>query len=291
MEKEILIFDIIEDFIVGDRIAKETLSKYSKFPHKINAGLFLLCTEGSVQVSINLAKYTIHKYDFITLVPSNFIQVHSISDDARFYFAGFSSEFMTSINFIKSTMSFLPVITEHPVMPLDETIAPLFIDGYQLLIRAQALAPPYSTVNKNLIIAYLTIFMQGTTELYKNHSHWTNTVRTRTNEIYRKFIQLVVENYTKQHSVSFYATQLNLSLPHFCTTIKKAIGLTPLEIISSIITMDAKAQLKSTDLTVKEIAFSLGFNNLSFFNKYFRQHMGMTPQEYRRMKTPLGIDE
>jgi AraC family transcriptional activator of pobA len=50
--------------------------------------------------------------------------------------------------------------------------------------------------------------------------------------------------------------------------------------------MDAKAQLRSTDLTVKEIAFSLGFNNLSFFNKYFRQHTGMTPQEYRRMKIP-----
>ena len=82
--------------------------------------------------------------------------------------------------------------------------------------------------------------MQGTAELYKNHSHWTNGIRTRTNEIYRKFIQLVVEHYTTEHSVSFYAAQLNLSLPHFCTTIKKAIGLTPLEIISSIITMDAR---------------------------------------------------
>ena len=160
-------------------------------------------------------------------------------------------------------------------MPLEESVAQLYIDGYRLLIRAQSLSPSYSMVNKNLVIAYLTIFMQGTAELYKNHSHWTNGIRTRTNEIYRKFIQLVVEHYTTEHSV-----------PHFCTTIKKAIGLTPLEIISSIITMDAKAQLRSTDLTVKEIAFSLGFNNLSFFNKYFRQHTGMTPQEYRRMKIP-----
>ena len=281
-----LTFDITNDFIVGDRITKETQNKYSKLPHKIKAGLFLLCVEGSVQASINLAKYTINKYDFVTLVPSNFIQFHEISDDARFYFAGFSSEFMTNINFIKSTMSFLPVITEHPIMPLEESVAQLYIDGYRLLIRAQSLSPSYSMVNKNLVIAYLTIFMQGTAELYKNHSHWTNGIRTRTNEIYRKFIQLVVEHYTTEHSVSFYAAQLNLSLPHFCTTIKKAIGLTPLEIISSIITMDAKAQLRSTDLTVKEIAFSLGFNNLSFFNKYFRQHTGMTPQEYRRMKIP-----
>ena len=148
--------------------------------------MFLLCVEGSVQASINLAKYTINKYDFVTLVPSNFIQFHEISDDARFYFAGFSSEFMTNINFIKSTMSFLPVITEHPIMPLEESVAQLYIDGYRLLIRAQSLSPSYSMVNKNLVIAYLTIFMQGTAELYKNHSHWTNGIRTRTNEIYRK---------------------------------------------------------------------------------------------------------
>ena len=276
--------DITNDFIVKDRVTKETLNKYSGLPHKIKAGLFLLCVEGSVTVSINLSRYRVNKYDFVTLVPNNFIQFHEISDDARFYLAGFSSEFMTNINFIKSTMGFLPVITEHPIMPLDEQVAQLYIDGYRLLLRAQSLTPNHSLVNKDLIIAYLTIFMQGTAELYKNHSDWTNGVRTRTNEIYRKFIQLVVEHYTTEHSVSFYAAQLNLSLPHFCTTIKKAIGLTPLEIISSIITMDAKAQLRSTDLTVKEIAFSLGFNNLSFFNKYFRQHTGMTPQEYRRTK-------
>ena len=87
-------------------------------------------------------------------------------------------------------MSFLPVITEHPIMPLEESVAQLYIDGYRLLIRAQSLSPSYSMVNKNLVIAYLTIFMQGTAELYKNHSHWTNGIRTRTNEIYREFIQL-----------------------------------------------------------------------------------------------------
>ncbi|WP_165154111.1 AraC family transcriptional regulator [Parabacteroides sp. ZJ-118] len=289
MEKELFTFDITDDFIAGDRITKETLNKYSRLPHKIKAGWFLLCVEGSVQASINLTRYTIKKYDFVTLVPSNFIQFHEVSDDVRFYFARFSSEFMTNIHFIKSSMSILPVIAEHPVMPLEESVAQLYIDGYRLLIRARSLSPSAATVNKNLVIAYLTIFMQGTAELYKNQSHWTNGVRTRTHEIYRKFIELVVAHYTAEHGVSFYAAQLNLSLPHFCTTIKKAIGLTPLEIISSIITMDAKAQLRSTDLSVKEIAFSLGFNNLSFFNKYFRQHTGVTPQEYRRMKIPPSL--
>ena len=49
----------------------------------------------------------------------------------------------------------------------------------------------------------------------------------------------------------------------------------------AIVLMDIKAQLKSTELPIKEIAFSLGFNNMSFFNRYFKRHTGMTPQEYR----------
>ena len=70
-----LTFDITNDFIVGDRITKETLNKYSKLPHKIKAGLFLLCVEGSVQASINLAKYTINKYDLRDLSAQQFYPV------------------------------------------------------------------------------------------------------------------------------------------------------------------------------------------------------------------------
>ena len=44
---------------------------------------------------------------------------------------------------------------------------------------------------------------------------------------------------------------------------------------------DAKAQLKITNLQVKEIAMSLGFENLAFFNRFFKTHTGMTPKSYR----------
>ena len=74
---------------------------------------------------------------------------------------------------------------------------------------------------------------------------------------------------------------MGITLPHFCSKIKNATGQTALEIISGVIIMDAKAQLKSTNLPIKDISISLGFNNPSFFNKYFKQHVGMTPQEYR----------
>ena len=281
MKSEEMTLEFVSDFAVSDRITKESLSGYGRLPYKVKSGLFLLCVRGSVKLSINLTSYTIQPHDFMTLVPNTFIQFDFISDDVLFYMAGFSAAFMNDVNFIKSTMNVLPMITDRPVIHLDEPIAQLYIDGYHLLVRASKLSVR-GTIHKNLVIAYMTIFMQSTAELYKRDMHWDDDSHLRKYEIYRRFVQLVVENYTQQHSVSFYAEQLSLSLPHFCTTIKKAIGLTPLEIISSILIMDAKAQLRETSLSVKEIAYSLGFTNLSFFNKYFRQHTGMTPREYRR---------
>ena len=103
----------------------------------------------------------------------------------------------------------------------------------------------------------------------------------REHELYRQFVQILMANYTKEHEVAFYADKCGVTPAHFSSTIRKASGHSPLVIITGMIIMNAKAQLKSTRLPVKEIAFSLGFNNLSFFNKYFRKHVGMTPQEYR----------
>ena len=54
-----------------------------------------------------------------------------------------------------------------------------------------------------------------------------------------------------------------------------------LKILTQTIIIDAKAQLKGTNREIKNIAMDLGFNNLSFFNKFFRRNVGMTPQEYR----------
>ena len=91
---------------------------------------------------------------------------------------------------------------------------------------------------------------------------------------------MVLRYYTKEHNVSFYAEKLGLTFSYFSTSIKKAIGETPQEILTQTIIIDAKTQLKGTNQEIKNIAMDLGFNNLSFFNKFFRRNVGMTPQEY-----------
>ena len=136
-----------------------------------------------------------------------------------------------------------------------------------LLIRAYTL--PHSLENKEIIRSVLAIFLQGTKELYKRYGKKLDEPLRREQELYRQFIQLLMAHYTKEHEVAFYAEKCGVTAAHFSSAIRRASGYSPLAIITEIIIMNAKAQLKTTRLPVKEIAFSLGFNNHSFFNKYF----------------------
>lgn len=78
-----------------------------------------------------------------------------------------------------------------------------------------------------------------------------------------------------------YAKKLGITPAHLSTIVKQTTDKTCVEIITSMVIMDAKAQLKSTDLSIHDIAYSLNFTNMSFFGKYFKRHVGMGPLEYR----------
>lgn len=180
---------------------------------------------------------------------------------------------------MKATQHLLPVIMENPIVAL----SPLQACSYKMFYESSILsyASFRTRENKEIVKAVLTMFIQGATEIYKLQNNWYLSSQSRKYEIYQEFLQLAMKHYTVHHGASFYANELGLSLPHFCSTIKKAAGNTPLEVIASIILMEAKSRLKSADEPVKNIALSLGFNNISFFNKFFKQHTGITPQEYR----------
>ena len=103
-------FDLPVDFVTDDSITGDILNQYGRFPCHIKAGVFVLCTRGTVRATINLSEYTITHNDFVTVLPGSFIQIHEVSSDTRVCFAGFSSEFVASVNYVDSLLGLLPNI-------------------------------------------------------------------------------------------------------------------------------------------------------------------------------------
>lgn len=142
-------FDLPIDFIADDSITGDILNYYSNFPCKIKAGVFVLCTEGMVKATINLLEVVIRKNDFVIVLPNSFIQIHEVSSDTRISFAGFSSDFMLSGNYVEILLDSMPMILNSPVISLQDDIAGLYRNVYLLLIRAYTL--PHSLENKDII--------------------------------------------------------------------------------------------------------------------------------------------
>jgi AraC family transcriptional activator of pobA len=83
-------------------------------------------------------------------------------------------------------------------------------------------------------------------------------------------------------SVSYCAGELNLSPNYFGDLIKKETGKSPLEYIQLKLIDAAKEKIFDANKPVSEIAYELGFKYPQHFTRTFKQHVGVTPLEYRR---------
>lgn len=268
--------DLPRDYVVGNDITEAILNFY-KQTCRLKAGIFVLCVEGNLRASINLTEYTLKPNDFITLMPGSIIQFCEQKESFRLSFIGFSSEFMDCVNMIKSTMSALPTIYENPIISLSEDRADFINDYFHLLERVQA---KEKSINREMVKHILLTMIHGISDLYQGES-WPNKITSRSDEIHKKFIQLVMKNYTSKRQTAFYASQLSISPQHLCMIIKQKTGRSVSDIIADMIIMDAKSQLMATDLTIQEISYSLNFPNVSFFGKYFKRYVGVSPQKFR----------
>ncbi|WP_430412256.1 helix-turn-helix domain-containing protein [Kordia sp.] len=93
--------------------------------------------------------------------------------------------------------------------------------------------------------------------------------------------ELIEENYKKGLSVQAYATLLNISTKTLNTITKKTAGKTASQVLTDRIILQAKRLLKFTSLQIGEIAFQIGFEDPSYFVKYFKRHVGNSPNSYR----------
>lgn len=273
---DINLFKSNKDF-VAEIDMTGSLGRIYHYPQRMDGCLFLLCLRGECELTIHLSDHKIQKNDMVTILPETFVHVRRQSPDCRLFLIGFNKELLNGINIFNSTMNYLSALIDTPVIPLRPETAGLFQDYFMLLIKMRRMeAKPH----KDLISAMLLTLLHGVGSI---HQHTDTATRTfsRGEEIVKRLVQSIIKHYTKERSVAFYADLLHISPQHLSTTVNKITGKTVTDIIARLVITDAEAKLKSTDLTIQEIAYSLNFPDISFFGKYFKRYTGMSPKQYR----------
>jgi len=111
-------------------------------------------------------------------------------------------------------------------------------------------------------------------------------------DIIREFNYLVEGNFSKHHDVAFYASKLNRSGKTLSNLFAIASQRPPLNIIHDRIMIHAKRQIDYTNLSIKEIAYDLGYEDIQTFSRFFKNKEGISPMQYRERGssfTPGGI--
>jgi len=110
----------------------------------------------------------------------------------------------------------------------------------------------------------------------------SNSIDDNESDLIRKYNLLVEQNYKELHQVQDYAGLLNKSPKTLSNIFSKNDGPSPLQVIKNRIAQEAKRLLHYSDMSSKEIAFELGFDDPATFSRFFKNLVGESPTSYKK---------
>ena len=153
----------------------------------------------------------------------------------------------------------------------------------EMLVRAMEaeLKNEDSLAHKEALQALVKLFVIMVRRSYEGLSPSTINPQKPSYKAFQNFRKLIEENYCRLHAVKDYASLLGVSSKTLTLYAGEFSNYTPLELINNRIILEAKRLLRYSILSVKEIAFRLGFDDPSYFGKFFKRIVKQSPADYR----------
>ncbi|MDR2147743.1 MAG: helix-turn-helix domain-containing protein [Tannerella sp.] len=268
-------YSIDNDIILLD---KPVISSTIKYPFKVDVTVAIICIKGTMEGTLNLHPCFNGASSFITILPGQIMQYKSISEDFEGLFIIMSPKFSDSL--MPNAKDRLPLslsVRDNPSVSLDEEGLKGMINYFEMLKKIiQVEDHPYRIE----VARYLTLaFFYGVGSHFHNFDD--NRKKSHYETLSEKFLNLVQIHFKEQRGLEFYANKLYITPKHLTIVIKSVSNKSPNEWIDEYVTLETKALLKSTNMTIQQISDALNFPSQSFFGKYFKRVTGMSPSEYK----------
>ncbi|MEG1617253.1 MAG: helix-turn-helix domain-containing protein [Bacteroidales bacterium] len=271
-------FSLAKDFAIFDRVDQIHICET---PTRMDCVVFAICTRGSLEVGVNLEKLTLKKQQLGVIRPDQILQLIDISEDFEGRFLVMSRNFLeeAQIDF-KSALTIFFYFRDNPCTDLTDTEMEMILEYHSLLLKKMKLNDP---IFRKKIAQHLmrALFCEVNMLFAAHQSEQLIRKKNRKELLFEQFMKTVAQYYKKERSVSFYGDKMCLTPKYLSTTIKEISGKLAGEWIDEFVILEAKTLLKNSGKNIQEVAEELNFPNQSFFGKYFKQHTGMSPSQYK----------
>ena len=116
----------------------------------------------------------------------------------------------------------------------------------------------------------------------QQHSITHGQIPPRVEEIFIGFIRLLPDHFAEHHDIPFYASALHISPVYLSRVVRQVTGRTVIDYINQMLLMEASFLLRTSELSITQIADRLHFADTPSFSKFFSRLNGMSPKEYRK---------
>lgn len=246
-------------------------------PHRRNYYFMVFVKEGNSRHWIDMTPYRVKSNAFYFTNPQ---QVHLKEESTPFtgLTLTFTEEFLAMDD--SGTLKQLPIIQARD-------------SGHELILNEQdqifiedilgKLLAEYEAKNswqQSMLLAYMKVLLIYLSRLYKQQ-FGPAANPTPGKQVLKSFLSKVDEWHRQLHEVTAYASMLNLSAGHLSELVKEQSGKPAIAHIHERLIVEAKRLLFHTEHSIKEIAFQLGFEDASYFNRFFKRLTQHTPINYR----------
>ena len=252
------------------------------FPHRHNFYEILYVTEGAGTHFVDFNTYPIKPNTFFFISPG---QVHywSTTVPLKGEILVFTNDFLLlapADYMVMQDLSFFHTVEGSSTLKLND------IDHLEMMLLYQAIAKEFKVDDyrkSSALRAYLHILLLHIQRIYEvQEIRDDGTQNSIAQKLTRQFKQLVSKRSSIARPVEEYATQLGISSKHLHRTVKATTGYTPGQLIRQEVVLEAKRLFQHTNLTATEIGFRLGFDDASYFGRFFKREVGLTPGQFRQ---------
>ena len=251
-------------------------------PYRPEHFSILLFQKGGMKLLHNLVEYNLEENELVLLPPKSFYQIQSFLPESKMTIMLFNESFFIEAGFhlnIGMVIDLLKAdIRKSFVLAKDDmdTLVCLF----NLLRKKQLLQEQNQADQKIIIHCFSTIIYECSSLLTKNNTLYKAKLN-RKEELALRFLQLVAQHFEEERSVGYFAEQLHVTPKHLSETIKEVTGKTAGKLIDQAVITQAKVLLRNPAMNIGEVATALHFSDQSFFGKFFKKHVGLSPIKYR----------
>lgn len=273
-----------DGIILIDNITQTSLADYEDINLEFN--VFVYCESGRLQLTLNDNVYLLKSQDYILCQAGQHVKDYMMSQDVEFKMLVFTTAAISNSLFLKDAIwNISGLLEQSPKQHLSDEECEI-IEHYYELTKVHMNKDGDQKYNHDIIkllfqALVMEFFKMADAKIKMEGLPDVTADKSQNGVIFRRFVELLTANDGKIRTVQKAGEMLNVSPKYLSKVISKAGGKTAMQYIHDY-TMEAILyRLKYTDLSIKEIVVDMDFPNISFFGRFVKSMLGMSPREYR----------